>query len=110
MTNITARLAGIATLALAVLPALALTATAHAAPTVTANVIAKVQVGDLNLASADGQAILRQRIDDAARRFCSDVTSRSTLDTANAFDSCRVAVRAEVNEKLASEIRLANRN
>jgi len=65
MTNITARLAGIATLALAALPAVALTTAAHAASYVPA----KVRIADLNMTSA--------------------------------------AVRAEANEKAASEIRLA---
>ena len=100
MTNITARLAGIATLALAVLPAAALTTAAHSAPYVQS----KVRVADLNLASAAGQAAFHQRTDAAARRFCSDVTSLNTLT------ACRAAVRAEVNEKVASEIRLASRN
>jgi len=100
MTNITARLAGIATLALAVLPAVALTTAAHSAPYVPA----KVQVADLNLASADGQATFHERTDAAARRFCSTTTSLNTIS------ACRAGVRAEVNEKVASEIRLASRN
>jgi UrcA family protein len=100
MTTFTARLASIATLALAVLPAAALTTTAHSAPYVSA----KVQVADLNLASADGQAAFQARTDAAARRFCEGVTSLNTRD------ACRAGVRAEVNEKVASEIRLASRN
>ena len=100
MTTFTARLAGIATLALAVLPAAALTTVAHSAPYVAS----KVQISDLNLASADGQAALQQRTDAAARRFCDGVTSLNTIS------ACRAGVRAEVNEKVASEIRLATRN
>lgn len=100
MTTFTARLAGIATLALAVIPAAALTTAAHSAPYVAT----KVQVADLNLASADGQAAFHARTDAAARRFCDGVTSLNTRD------ACRAGVRAEVNEKVASEIRLASRN
>ena len=51
MTNYTARFAGVATLALALLPAAALTTTAHA----STYPAAVVHIADLNLASPAGQ-------------------------------------------------------
>ena len=99
MTNFTARIAGVATLALAALPAFALTTVAHAA----SHAPAAVRVADLNLASADGRAAFDQRVDAAARKFCSSETS---LDLKA---GCAAGVRAEVNEKAAGAVRLAAR-
>jgi UrcA family protein len=99
MTNFTARIAGVATLALAALPALALTTTAHAA----SHVPAAVRIADLNLATADGRAQLSQRAEAAAHKFCS---SETTLDLKA---GCEAGVRSEVNEKARGQIRLASR-
>ena len=52
MTNFTARFAGVATLALAVLPVAALTTAAHA----ETHVPAAVRVADLNMARASDRA------------------------------------------------------
>jgi UrcA family protein len=99
ISKLTARIASLATLALAAVPAAALTTAAHAqAPH------ASVQVADLNLASASGKAIYQQRLDTAARHFCSRETS---LDLQAA---CRVGVRAEVNEKIAAGVQFASRS
>ncbi len=86
MTSFTARIAGLATLALAALPMAALSTAAHAA---------SVRIGDLDLASARGAAVYEQRIDAAAGRFCQDERGLSQRA------ACIAGVRAEVNEKLA---------
>ena len=99
MTNFTARFAGVATLALAVLPAAALTTTAHAA----SHVPAAVRIADLNLASPDGRAAFDHRLGAAARKFCS---SETTLDLKA---GCEAGVRSEVTEKAAGQVRLAAR-
>ncbi|MFL5294946.1 MAG: UrcA family protein [Phenylobacterium sp.] len=100
MTNFAARIAGVATLALAALPVAALTTAAHAAT----HVPASVRIADLNLATSAGRAAFDQRIDVAARKFCS---TESSLDLKA---GCQRGVRAEVTEKAQAEIRLASRN
>jgi UrcA family protein len=105
MKNYTARIAdiaGVATLALALLPVAALS-TAHAANASVPYAAQSVQVSDLNLASASGKAMLAQRADAAARHFCRDERS---LD---AKAACQAGVRAEVSEKASSNLRLASR-
>ncbi|HEY0436040.1 MAG TPA: UrcA family protein [Phenylobacterium sp.] len=99
MTNFAARIAGVATLALAALPAAALTTVAHAAT----HVPASVRIADLDLASADGRAAFSQRVDTAARKFCSNEAS---LDLKA---GCAAGVRAELNEKVSGQVRLAAR-
>ena len=100
MTNYTARFAGVATLALALLPAAALTTTAHA----STYPAAVVHIADLNLASPAGQNTFAQRVDTVARKVCA---SQAALDLKA---GCMAGVRAEVNEKVGQEIRLAARN
>lgn len=100
MTNLTARIAGVATLALAALPAFALTTAAHAAN----HVPATVRVADLNLSSADGQALFAQRTAAAAHQFCKSETSL------NQKAGCEAGVRSEVTEKAQGQIRLAASN
>jgi UrcA family protein len=98
MKNFAAHFAGVATLALAVLPVAALTTAAHAAP------VARIQVADLNLASIDGVATLHSRVAAAANHFCSD---EKTLDQKAA---CKAGVRTEVQEKLSQrQVLLAQR-
>jgi UrcA family protein len=99
MTNFTARIAGVATLALAALPVAALS-TAHAATYVPAS----VRVADLDLSTSAGKAAFDQRTQAAARHFCS---REMALDIKA---GCEAAVRAEVADKAMSEIRLASRN
>ena len=60
MFKISSTLAGVATLALATLPMLAVASGAHAAPVV-------VKVSDIDTSSTHGAKILNQRIDVAAR-------------------------------------------
>jgi UrcA family protein len=94
MTNFTAqfvgKLAGIATLALAALPALALSTTAHAAPAP-----ATVKVADLDLGSKSGMSAFDRRVQEAGVRMCRDERSLT------ARTGCEGAVRAEAGEKLA---------
>lgn len=102
MKNYTARIASVATLALALLPAVALS-TAHAANSAVPYVAQSVQVSDLNLASASGKAMLAQRTDAAARHFCRDERNLK------AKSACQAGVRAEVSEKATSNVQFASR-
>ena len=87
MKNFTNRIAGIATLALAILPAVALATGAHAETS--------VRIADLNLATAAGQAAFTQRVNHAASAYCGD---QKVLQLRAA---CEAGVRAEVTEKLS---------
>ena len=97
MKNLTARVAGLATLALAALPIAALSTAAHAGPH------QRVQVADLNLATTSGKATFDTRVDTAARRFC--YAERNLEQKA----ACQAGVRAEANEKAAGNIQFASR-
>lgn len=97
MNNFTARIAGLATLALAALPAAAISTSVHAAPAV------HVQVADLNLASAVGVQTLQHRVDHAGNQFCraeTDLTQHA---------ACKAGVRAEVGAKLPGALTFASR-
>ena len=85
-------LSGIATLALAVLPALAIVGGAHAESL-------SVKVSDLNLNTPAGQKVFEQRVNIAARKFCAESVTTGTRLGSPA--SCRSAVRAEIIAKLA---------
>jgi UrcA family protein len=99
MKNFAAHIAGVATLALAVLPVAAISTQAMAAP------VARVQVADLNLASIDGIAQLHQRVAVAARQICG---AERNLGLQAA---CKAGVRTEVQEKLAQrQVMLASAN
>lgn len=87
MINFATRISGVAMLALAALPIAALPAQALAATT--------VKVADLNLASPEGQTAFAHRADIAARNYCGNVYGLIERST------CRVAVKAELNEKVA---------
>ena len=102
MKNYTARIASVATLALALVPAVALS-TAHAANAQVPYAAQSVQVSDLNLASASGKAMLARRADAAARHFCRD---ERLLDVKAA---CQAAVRSEITEKASSNTQFASR-
>jgi UrcA family protein len=93
--KITSRVAGIATLALAVLPIAALTTAAHAGE--------RVRTADLNMASASGRAAFEQRVDHAANKFCS--LERNLTNKA----ACQAGVHAEANEKAAAAVQFASR-
>ena len=62
------------------------------------------QIADLTLASAAGKAVYAQRLDTAARHFCS---GESTLKLQAA---CQAGVRDEVNAKVATTIQFASRS
>jgi UrcA family protein len=102
-TSTVSSFAGFATLALAVLPVAALATAGHAANASVPYVAQSVQVSDLNLASASGQAALAQRADTAARHFCRDEKS---LDVKAA---CQAGVRAEIHDKAAGAVQFASR-
>ena len=87
--NFTARIAGAATLALAVLPAVALATAAHA----ETHVPTSVRVADLDLATPAGHAAFARRADAAARLYCSREVA---LDLKA---GCEAAVRAELSDK-----------
>jgi len=95
MKNFTARIASVATLALAALPVAALSTAAHAQQS--------IRIADLNLASGAGRAAFDQRVDTAARNFCR--TERSLKLQA----VCQSGVRAEANEKAAAKVQMASR-
>ena len=88
MTNLTSKISGVAMLALAALPIASLPASALAAP-------ASVRISDINLLSPEGMTTFQKRSDYAARDFCRDEKSLSVAA------KCRVAVKAELNEKVA---------
>ena len=91
MTSFAARFAGVATLALAALPMAALATAATAAPV-------SIQVRDIDLNTASGQAAFHARAEQAADTFCkSERRPASRLRIAE--DTCREAVKAEVAEK-----------
>ena len=99
MKNFAAHIAGVATLALAVLPVAAISTQAVAAP------VARVHVADLNLASIDGVAQLHQRVAVAAQQVCG--AERNLGQQA----ACKAGVRTEVQEKLSQrQVQLARAN
>ena len=97
MTTLMSRIAGVATLALAVTPVAALVTPAHAAGH------ERVYVSDLNLATAEGKATYEKRVDHAVRHFCS--TELNLTERA----ACISAVRQEAAAKAASNIQFASR-
>ena len=89
MTSFASRISGVAMLALAALPFVALPASALAAPQAT------VKVSDINLLTSEGMAKFHQRADYAARDFCREERSLS------AASHCRAAVKAEFADKVS---------
>ncbi|HEY3949532.1 UrcA family protein [Phenylobacterium sp.] len=87
--------AGFAAVVLASLPVAVLSTAAHAAE--------RVQVSDLNMSSAAGQAAFSARVDQAARHFC-----RSERDL-NARAACQVGIRQEAAEKASTSLQMASR-
>jgi len=90
MTNFAAKIAGVATLALAVLPVAALTTAAHAQPRAQV-----VRVADLDLSTKAGHDAFEARVHKASRAICRDAR---TLGENNA---CEAGVRTEAQAKLA---------
>lgn len=93
MTNYASKIAGIAAIALAALPLVAIAGIAQAAP-------ATVQISDLDLSTVEGQAQFKARVKDAARDFCRE---RAVTGTRISSRSCIAAVEAEMTEKLAAQ-------
>ena len=91
MFKFSTTLAGVATLALAAIPALALTTAAQAAPAV-------VKVSDLDVANAQHAQALEQRIKVAARKVCTAPANQGGLSLRQA---CMEDVRQSVHETLA---------
>lgn len=87
-TSFVNRTAGLATLALGILPMFAMATAAHAAPA--------VRIADLDLASSAGAAAFHQRAEAAARQFC-----RGEM-TLSDHAACRQGVREELAEKFAA--------
>jgi len=85
-----ATLAGVATLALAIIPVAALGTAAHAAPIT-------IRAADIDTLSPEGAQAFHQRAEKAARKFCRTATvgTPSLRDKAN----CKAAVQAEIAEK-----------
>lgn len=95
MFKLTHTVSGIASLALAAVPMLALTTAAHAAPI-------SVTVGDLSTAA--GVAAFEQRIDKVATNVCQGLTQDVGTRMVKT-DGCREAVRAEAIDKLSASQR-----
>ncbi len=92
MFKIISTLAGAATLALATIPMLALASGAHAAPVV-------VKVSDIDTSSAQDAKILNQRIEVAAREFCSQAKPGAMARLTDS--ACIQGVRVEMAEGVA---------
>jgi UrcA family protein len=97
MFKLSNTLAGLATLTLAAVPALALTTSAHAAPAI-------VKISDLDLTSRHGVSVLDKRITVAAQDVC-DADGRSPLKVRAA---CIESVRQEAHEKLGAQVAAAS--
>jgi UrcA family protein len=100
MTKFSATLAGVATIALAAVPILALATGAQAAP-------AAVKVADIDVGSARHAHTLEHRVSKAAADYCSTASvGRITLA---ARVACLTGARAEIQDKLAVRHALAGK-
>ena len=90
MTNFAAKIAGVATLALAALPVAALTTAAHAQPRPQI-----VRVADLDLSTKAGHDAFESRVYKAGRAICRD--ARTLGETS----ACEAGVRTDAQAKLA---------
>ena len=102
MTTLTARIASIATLALAALPFAALTTAAHAETASTGYAQQSIRVGDLNLGAPAGQAKFASRIDHAANQVCAREHNLGMKA------ACQAGVRAEAHEKANANLQFAS--
>lgn len=100
MTKFSTALAGVATIALAAVPILALATGAQAAPVA-------VKVSDINVDSARDAHILEHRVAKAAADYCSAASAgRITLA---AHHACLQGARAEIQDKLTVRQALAGK-
>jgi UrcA family protein len=104
MTTLTARIASVATLALAALPFAALTTAAHAATPSTGYAQESVRVGDLNLGSSADRATFDRRVGHAATQVCAREHNLGMKA------ACEAGVRTEAQEKAAANVQFASRN
>ena len=104
MRKFIARLASVATLALATVPVAALSTAAHAQNADIHYASQRVRVADLNLASPAGKAAFADRVEIASRHLC--VTEKNL----NLRAACQAAVRTEANEKAVAGVQMASRN
>ena len=102
MTSLTARIASVATLALAALPFAALTTAAYAETASTGYAQQSIRVGDLNMAAPSGQAKFASRVDHAAKQVCA---GEHNLGIKKA---CDAGVRTEAPEKANAHLQLAS--
>ncbi|WP_332773783.1 UrcA family protein [Phenylobacterium sp.] len=86
-------LAGVATLALAIIPVAALATAAHAAPVT-------IRAADIDTLSPEGARAFHDRAEAAARKFCRAETLNQRSLVANA--RCMEAVQVEIAEKFAA--------
>ena len=93
MFKISSTLAGVATLALATLPMLAVASGAHSSSFF-------VNFSYIDTASAHGAKILNQRIDVAAREFCGRTQPGAMARLAD--NACIRGVRTEITEGVAN--------
>ncbi len=87
MTNYAANISSVAMLLLAALPIASLPAAALAQTS--------VKVSDIDPLTPEGMATFKSRAQNAASRYCGDIYAL------NARASCRIAVKAELNDKMA---------
>ncbi len=100
MTKFSTALAGVATIALAAVPILALATGAQAAPVA-------VKVSDIDVGSARDAHTLEHRVAKAAADYCSAASAgRITLA---AHHACLQGARAEIQDKLAVRQALAGK-
>ena len=96
--------------ALAALAALAIATSASATP--TQNPMAKDQailnLQGIDLASAEGQQRLANRMDQAARAVCGENLANVHLAAEAKAQACRTAVIADVRSQIESRIALAS--
>jgi UrcA family protein len=99
MAQFIAKFSMVAVLGLAVLPALGL-AQAARAETPEPAVLARIQVGDLDVSRPDHARQLKARIDVATAAVCDARLRAERLDRWSAA-ACRIDVRDEVQSKLS---------
>ena len=67
-----------------------------------ANPVERVTIGDLDLASADGQRMLARRVGQATELACGSYAGTREYYEIDAIDQCRRDARAEVKRQVAA--------
>lgn len=99
MGQFIAKFSTVALLSLAVLPPLALTQAAEAAPVKPA-ALARIPVGDLDLSRPEDARVLKARIETTSAAVCGARIRAERLDRFSAA-ACRIDIRDEVHSKLS---------